>query len=261
MLPEKQHLLKLKNERKFLKDLLHHYKMIAVEFKIVYSATGKVLNLNDSYHQELESLLKKNYRGTSQDFDDFLRKKSSFYGKLDEKKRHELDILIASTLLEAAQNRAKHIAPKIIRTSQEVLHNKTMGYIAAQAVLGKTPAKKEVAENVSKQFKKWGKDHAPIVATTETQTIAETSKKVEADGIGDFLSGEGTKITINKKWCTAEDANVRPAHAQADGQSVSNNEPFEVDNEKMMFPADTSLGASLSNIINCRCSAVMAIGE
>lgn len=57
-----------------------------------------------------------------------------------------------------------------------------------------------------------------------------------------------------KTWQTMRDERVRHTHIFADGQEVPINEPFTVGSSKMMYPTDISLGASASEIINCRCS-------
>jgi hypothetical protein len=33
-------------------------------------------------------------------------------------------------------------------------------------------------------------------------------------------------------------------------------EPFVVDGEQLMFPGDTSMGATARNIVNCRCTCI-----
>ena len=57
-----------------------------------------------------------------------------------------------------------------------------------------------------------------------------------------------------KVWHTIMDGRERPAHNAADGQMVDVLDPFVVGDELMQYPKDMSLGASLPNIINCRCS-------
>lgn len=56
-----------------------------------------------------------------------------------------------------------------------------------------------------------------------------------------------------KQWCSVKDGKTRKSHIAADGQLRKLDEPFTVGGCKMMFPQDDSLGASLSEIINCRC--------
>lgn len=52
------------------------------------------------------------------------------------------------------------------------------------------------------------------------------------------------------------DSRVRPAHIDADSEQVPVDAPFQVGGEFLMYPGDTSLGATPGNVINCRCSAV-----
>ena len=49
------------------------------------------------------------------------------------------------------------------------------------------------------------------------------------------------------------DEKTRETHAMADGQKVDIDTPFIVGDSLMMFPTDTSLGATPQEIINCRC--------
>lgn len=67
----------------------------------------------------------------------------------------------------------------------------------------------------------------------------------------------------NKRWLTSRDARVRrptPSspfdHKSAEGQVVPVHAPFIVSGEPLMFPGDSSRGASISNTVNCRCTAV-----
>jgi uncharacterized protein with gpF-like domain len=56
-----------------------------------------------------------------------------------------------------------------------------------------------------------------------------------------------------------EDEKVRPAHVEANGQIVPFKQPFDVDGQSLMYPGDMSLGASIDNVINCRCVLVPII--
>jgi hypothetical protein len=64
-----------------------------------------------------------------------------------------------------------------------------------------------------------------------------------------------TKST-GKQWRSMEDANVRPTHAEANGQVRAPEDPFSVGGALMQKPRDGTLGAPLSEIINCRCITV-----
>lgn len=65
---------------------------------------------------------------------------------------------------------------------------------------------------------------------------------------------ESKGAILKKRWMAAHDGRTRPEHADADGQTVDNDEPFDVGDEKLMFPGDGSMGASVWNLYNCRCT-------
>lgn len=61
-------------------------------------------------------------------------------------------------------------------------------------------------------------------------------------------------IEMTREWLATKDARTRHAHGMADGQRVAVDEPFIVGGEELMFPGDTSHGASGWNVYNCRCT-------
>lgn len=61
-------------------------------------------------------------------------------------------------------------------------------------------------------------------------------------------------IELQREWIATKDHRTRKWHGKADGQRVGMEEAFTVGGEKLMFPGDTSHGASGWNIYNCRCS-------
>lgn len=109
---------------------------------------------------------------------------------------------------------------------------------------------------------------AAAVATTETQMGTETCKGIEAQ----MLVGESTidvkrmapTIVVAKKiWRSQGDSRVRTIqggskfdHLEADGQAVKHNGVFNVGGELLSWPGDITFGASIGNIIRCRCSAI-----
>ena len=56
-----------------------------------------------------------------------------------------------------------------------------------------------------------------------------------------------------KTWHSLLDGRERKWHHDAHGQTVPIREPFEILGELLMYPLDTSLGATADNIANCRC--------
>jgi len=61
-------------------------------------------------------------------------------------------------------------------------------------------------------------------------------------------------LRVKKKWNSVGDSHTRDTHRMAGAQSpIAMNKPFLVGASMLMFPSDTSLGASLDEIIGCRC--------
>jgi hypothetical protein len=69
----------------------------------------------------------------------------------------------------------------------------------------------------------------------------------------------GPPGTLKKSWIDMRDKRVRPTHVEAGRRygaaSIPVNEAFIVGGSRMMYPGDTSLGAPIREIANCRCSA------
>lgn len=102
------------------------------------------------------------------------------------------------------------------------------------------------------------------IAATEIQNAAEGAKDIEANTLDEAIrplsdDSRVSELDRVKEWHTQGDEIVRPAHILADLQRRSFDGAFSVDGERLMYPGDTSLGATLGNTINCRCSAIYFI--
>lgn len=87
-------------------------------------------------------------------------------------------------------------------------------------------------------------ERALIIAVNEANTIFNYS---------DYDNAMNNGFT-KKQWITEKDDKVRITHVEVDDSIVDINEPFVVGDSLLMFPKDTSLGASAEEIVNCRCS-------
>lgn len=106
------------------------------------------------------------------------------------------------------------------------------------------------------------------IVTLETQTPAELSKQVEVEVlvgqpkvapselVPRATPSEQDRI-VPKEWVSQGDSVVRDAHLDADSQQTATAVPFIVKGQRLMFPGDTSLGATIDNVINCRCASVI----
>lgn len=75
-------------------------------------------------------------------------------------------------------------------------------------------------------------------------------------------NGTITQDQVQKKWRTMRDERVRHSHATINNQRVGFTEPFVSGlGGLLMYPGDTSLGASDADIYNCRCSLEYTISR
>jgi|GEM_PF-5047569 len=84
----------------------------------------------------------------------------------------------------------------------------------------------------------------------------ETQEAVEG-AIFRWVKQKHANARIYKRWETMKDDRVRHPpksafdHVAAQDQEVLVSQPFVVSGERLMFPGDSTLGASLGNLINC----------
>jgi len=132
--------------------------------------------------------------------------------------------------------------------------------------LERQPTAIELAVAAKKQFLQRDLGRAETIAATTTQRAAEGIKNVDTTVYQDYrnsltaLSLGLSEAKFEEFWITRGDSIVRLFHQQADGQKKVGG-VFIVGGESLRYPGDDSLGASLSNTINCRCSNVRSIDE
>lgn len=75
-------------------------------------------------------------------------------------------------------------------------------------------------------------------------------------------NGTITQDQVQKKWRTMRDERVRHSHATMNNQRVGFTDPFVSGlGGLLMYPGDTSLGASDADILGCRCSTDYTISR
>lgn len=103
-----------------------------------------------------------------------------------------------------------------------------------------------------------------VVATTkehiknEFYTSKERSFEIAVNFVNSVMNYDYEQRMISagytqKRWETMNDSKVRKSHIEVDGVTVPVDATFKVGGYDMRFPLDTSLGASLSEVSNCRC--------
>lgn len=268
--------LKKALEQLLTADLIEFYRQLADDFATVYSATGEILNLNESYLDELKALLKKNYRkvgnffgrSTRQSIEDIID--FDIYEPIPEVV-NQLDNRIGMALGALFLLRSDDIAPKIANTVKEEIITKTQNEIlktiekAREAGVPPTIDNAEIAGTVGEQIKEWGENHAPTVSVTEVQAVAEESKYTEQEEIvKDTAESDDNEYDLTelqagaeKLWITAGDEKVRASHQAVDATLIPADALFTTGAGSLMrYCGDMSLGASLSDVINCRCETI-----
>jgi|WetSurMetagenome_2_1015567.scaffolds.fasta_scaffold41335_3 hypothetical protein len=108
---------------------------------------------------------------------------------------------------------------------------------------GRDKIARYLKSELSKQYGEIARYRSIMIAQTETTA---------AVNYGSLTAAKNAGVPMRKIW-RAGGADSRPAHLAADGQKVATDTMFNVGGEMLMFPGDSSHGASAGNVINCRC--------
>ena len=232
----------------------------------LYAASGQLLNANE-FTDEWEVLLRQHNRRASVKFDDTLRSEINTNSEdfsnqsLEVVNSDQLDSAVQLAILAGIGARVPRSARSITNTTQDDLTRSLTNAITdvlQEAPAGAQITNRQVSRALGKNLRRTMAGRPVTIAMTETGFSAEGAKNIEAQQINTQASGF---IEVSKMWITVGDNRVRPQqggffnHVAADRQLVPEDEAFIVSGERLMFPTDTSLGASLGNTINCRCIA------
>lgn len=169
---------------------------------------------------------------------------------------------LAAALAAVLALRATTQADKIAATDQgDVDAGRAVAAAERDRVLseeGRTMGTREFALVAAGAAERRMRGRLDSIVSYETQVPAELSKEAEVrELIGvDPIPSQGVPAEIDKEWVSQGDSVVRPDHRAADSQVVPVSQPFNVGGEFLMYPGDTSLGASLGNVVGCRCASV-----
>lgn len=241
--------LKIRLERGLALETRKFLRVILAEFKLRYMQQEEIVNVNN-YEPELIGVLRNHYRKVMAVFSGIDREAIKSMEKKD---------LIEDETIKALSEfifvHSELQAKVILKTVKNELDTAIFKYVEESITNAKQPDPAYIADLVYKDFARKISGKADLIALTETQALAEKTKQVEYDQIAQ--SGDPTSDLYVKQWVAILDDRTRPWHAAADGQRVAINEPFVVKGERLMYPGDDSLGVSLDNIINCRCSHLL----
>lgn len=286
---ERELAIKKKLEVKFSSELNRLFKRIGADLNNTIAETGGSISAA-SYSNDLSRILDRNYKRVQREFTkqilNFLRDN-----------RNNLDENLVNALSQIAQARGTTLNKLTAQLGREVRNDldafREFNVIESTEVITATTQKEidnainkstellrqEVGENFTNgqlarqtrsNFLARQNFRARTIAATETQNAAEGTKQIERDSVFSIRNSNTAReldippIEGRDTWVTQGDSLVRAGngtpfdHLAADGQEKRNG-AFTVSGQKLRFPGDRSLGASLGNIVSCRCSAITVI--
>lgn len=89
-------------------------------------------------------------------------------------------------------------------------------------------------------------DRARFMAENEVNSAVNHARYIEAVNAGKTM----------KRWKSIIDEVTRKDHIEVNGKYIPIGQAFHVGDSWMLFPKDTSLGASANQIVNCRCAVI-----
>jgi uncharacterized protein with gpF-like domain len=252
--------LKMQHEEMLKRALFFGYfAPLARDLQTAYSNFATTPNF-DNHNQNLNIILDNHYQNVQKDFDSQIRDNLGELENgefIEEQIRAELEIERQRDVMSSSQSIADTTHKKMKKTIEEI--------IAAFVAAGLLLKKERIAKEAKDKFITDSQNRLDGIAITQTQFASEGAKFGEGKTL-DRLNAvfpaakvDFSKAQSMKTWVAVLDARTRPAHAEADGQTVPLKEPYIVMGQKLMRPGDTTLGATMDNIANCRCTSVISV--
>lgn len=258
----RQEKLKISLERQFAPSVKALLNRMIRDFKVLYTANAMIPDTS-LYKSDWEALLDSQYRRVGNSFIG-IEQKSPILIQLHVKQIEDEKILalVNAAYLLWSKERAPRQADFILNTTSDKINEaiEDAKQIAPPDLIG-DDLNRFVAATASTTLFRGVPGRVGVITNMETQAPSEQAKQFTAAALA------GSPILplqpiieqpqeVTKEWHTVGDERVRRGHADADLQKRNNKESFTVSGESLKYPGDTSLGASLGNVINCRCAAI-----
>lgn len=246
---------KIKLGNQFIKELRPFNDKIVKDVVRSYSKNGEIISAG-KFNPEMEAMLLNHYERTGDQFNDQIAKTLPKELAETPEERSAIIGILATYYIARAVNQTG----RIMNTTQKNINKSILEgtrQAVANVIPGSFPSRRDIALNAGTILKRQLNGRNSGIAGTETQNIAEEAKQVEAEQL---TIGAPKEVEPDKEWVTAGDELVRRtpfSHVAADSQKVKLNDLFTVSGEILKMPGDTSHGASLGNVINCRCASVI----
>jgi HK97 family phage portal protein len=151
--------------------------------------------------------------------------------------KFELDIFTSTVLKWLTTEGAKRVVAVLDTTKDSIRKELATGVAAGEGIY-------QLTKRLTAMYNDFSMVRAERIARTEV---------ISASNLGSQIAAKATNLPLWKEWIATKDDRVRDAHWEANGQKQKIDVPYTVMGEKLMFPGDGSLGASASNLIQCRC--------
>ena len=280
---------KVRLESQFKRDLIRFFRRMSADLRDTLANTGGSISA-ESYQRELQRMLSVHYRRVERAF-------TSEITNFIRDNINNVDELIIQDLQKIANARNKTIRQllndmrnnikfdlqqfnnvnvaqdtiNITRTNQKEIDRAILkAENQLKEEIGDMFSNTQLARLSSANLTNANLSRVGTIAATTTQKIAEGTKQIERDNFLEVVNSVNARQAgveprqPEEIWVTQGDDLVRagkgtPFNHRAADFTKKENGVFIVSNETLRFPGDSSLGASLGNIINCRCSAVTRI--
>ena len=264
--------LKMSLEQDLIPRLQKLFDKFMRDFRIQFKKTATVLNAH-SISSELNKLLAIAYKRTAaaftENFTIFNSKLSAHLQELkqgrspedeetDADNNRKIEAAILAFILATVPVQTRFI----LNTTNEQLACTIRKTVDEANQAGEAVNVSQIADRAFTSYSETLSSRIGLIATFETQNSAEEAKSQVAQQLNISAAGTTARIPVippavaTKVWVAVLDNKTRTAHALADGQQRNADEPFNVMNQQLMRPGDTSLGATPANVMECRCSAI-----
>jgi len=252
-------------ERILSRDLNAFFAGLGLDVFASLSVNRTQINFSD-YISELEAILLKSYRKTGGFFSSHIQrllkeltpKSQNHEESINQiqNERTNIEAALLLLLLASYKDRARRQAGFILNTTRRIFRETLANVLIEMEMQERELSSQEIAKAHAKKFNERNKRRVRTIAETEVGNISQLAIQAESDELSKAIILAGIIIRPSKTWLTVGDSRVRRKHRNANNQKRKLKDPYLVGGERLMFPGDTSLGASLGNIMNCRCSSI-----
>lgn len=252
---------KLSLERTFMNELRSLFRRMRDDFRISVAATGSPRSAT-MYLDAWQSLLFKHYERVQRSFRNEIETQNGFKS-YQFKQSDDLEDLVSLALLAWRDDNSQEHARFITQTNH-VQMQEAIAQARLQLVEDGEPlTDRNVAAAASAILAVKFGARVGTIANTETQEAAEGTKQIRAEALSGLVpftvTGQNVpqpteQREVTKTWQTVGDRRVRSTHVAANGTTIGASDTYNLSGSLLRFPGDSGLGASLAEIINCRCS-------